>query len=517
MSIDNVAFLDVSKTLAKRNIITYQTNGNDDKGIDAYFEIPTDSKQSGIFLAAQIKGGNSYIKQGNRCYVYDPEKKHIDLWLNFHLPVFLFVYDPDDDKTYWIDLQKYIISNPQQKSKGFSFDFNKEGAELSPESVDELIRYTKSKLSIINNPYSKAEYYYDLFESLSKKYKDETQYTGNISLQKSHIRTWLKQIGVVSLKEGISDVMIDCIFDYYHGLGVLGRLFIDEQVRKIFVFKNRLFIHTLHGRMSFSTQKINFDSCFKYFKNFIVDTGSGTPIARVHDAEILLHSSPPWSEESLSIFFPTKFIELHTLNENGQIPSSVNEMLHNFIHNFMNILVIGGSHSDKNIIISALTAFFSHNESVALVEDRKSIYVKNGNVSNFVANTYDDGKMLNLINKALQLEPDRIIFDIGNFQPFEQNFLPSILNIFSSRKGCIASINLVDSWFRQEITEGFELFSKTYYIDNPLTLNHVDVIITTADNVGYITSIWKKAEGEWKKVYDRPNTLLACDFDTSIP
>ncbi len=60
-----------------------------DYGIDAHVELIDDQKPTGQLLALQIKAGSSYFSEATvEDYVYRPESKHVNYWLNHSLPVF---------------------------------------------------------------------------------------------------------------------------------------------------------------------------------------------------------------------------------------------------------------------------------------------------------------------------------------------------------------------------------------------------------------------------------------------
>ncbi|MCA0207105.1 MAG: DUF4365 domain-containing protein [Proteobacteria bacterium] len=65
-----------------------------DFGIDAQIEIKESAKATGRLIAAQIKAGPSYFKDGNDAeFWHYVSARHRDLWLNHSLPVILILCD----------------------------------------------------------------------------------------------------------------------------------------------------------------------------------------------------------------------------------------------------------------------------------------------------------------------------------------------------------------------------------------------------------------------------------------
>ncbi|NQF14978.1 Flp pilus assembly complex ATPase component TadA [Brevibacillus sp. HB1.3] len=504
MSYSDEAIFAVAKFFSKVGVNFFETRGSNDNGIDVYLEVTLEKNQSGIFFAGQVKGGKSFIKKtGNRCYVYDPSKKHVEHWLNFYLPVFLFVFDPEEDKVFWIDIQKYIMSNPQKNNEGYSFDFSKEGAELTKESALYIVNYAKARANQLTCTVKKAEYEYDLFLEISKKYKNENNYQNELELHKSEIAKWLKEKTISVLNQNITEKMINHIYYYYHGMGVIGALLGDHLVSNIFIEQGRFFVEEKNGeKKMLNTNKFDFDECIRYFERYIVEENRAGQIALKKNIEILINKRPVFSKESINIFIPTEPEPLHKLNESNQIPIEINDLLSTIIKEKKNVLFVGGNHSEKECIISALTSFFGHNEEVALVEDRRRISVKGIESKNFTANSNNRDVMLKQIQKGLILEPDRLIFDIGNFVSYKDSCLPELLGVFGKRKGCFATFPMRADIFDRGLIKGIDMITSRF---ENVTLSSVDVIITVEDlkDKGFINSIWANKKDTWENLHKR--------------
>lgn len=84
-----------------------------DYGIDAHVEIldGDGSYPTGKLLALQIKSGRSFFKEsGSASFVFRPENKHVEYWLNHTMPVLALFYHPDEKKMYWQQVTKETLT-----------------------------------------------------------------------------------------------------------------------------------------------------------------------------------------------------------------------------------------------------------------------------------------------------------------------------------------------------------------------------------------------------------------------
>ncbi|WP_086481890.1 DUF4365 domain-containing protein [Oceanospirillum sanctuarii] len=74
-----------------------------DFGIDGQVDVvDVNGTVTGQTFAVQIKYGKSFFKEENRWgYIYRGELKHINYLLNYPLPVFIMLCDPDSNDVYW--------------------------------------------------------------------------------------------------------------------------------------------------------------------------------------------------------------------------------------------------------------------------------------------------------------------------------------------------------------------------------------------------------------------------------
>lgn len=106
MSIDRVGVSAVAKCIAQMGLI-FREQPTDDYGIDAQIETFDREYASGRLIAVQIKSGDSFFNEiTNDNIIFRGEKKHYDYWMNHSLPVILVLYNPQDDKCYWKEVNE---------------------------------------------------------------------------------------------------------------------------------------------------------------------------------------------------------------------------------------------------------------------------------------------------------------------------------------------------------------------------------------------------------------------------
>jgi hypothetical protein len=93
-----------------------------DWGIDAEVEICDQNRPTGHLLALQIKTGRSYFrrKRGGSIVLYSRNRRHLDYWFDYSLPVFILLHDPDEDVTLWQKVDPVLI---RLTKRGWSLEF----------------------------------------------------------------------------------------------------------------------------------------------------------------------------------------------------------------------------------------------------------------------------------------------------------------------------------------------------------------------------------------------------------
>jgi len=106
----------VAGMLNKMSLVWRET-ANTDVGIDGQIELISDSgSMTGATVAAQIKSGASYFRDGGEFWKYYPADKHKMYWEIYPLPVLLFLHNPDDDQVYWVDTRRQLRSERESTS-----------------------------------------------------------------------------------------------------------------------------------------------------------------------------------------------------------------------------------------------------------------------------------------------------------------------------------------------------------------------------------------------------------------
>jgi hypothetical protein len=74
-----------------------------DFGVDGYIDIVKDGNVTGKSIAVQIKCGNSYISKKSKGGIkYEGKNKHLNYYLNLHIPVILIALNDDFSRVFWV-------------------------------------------------------------------------------------------------------------------------------------------------------------------------------------------------------------------------------------------------------------------------------------------------------------------------------------------------------------------------------------------------------------------------------
>lgn len=104
--IDRTGISEVSKLISQMGLI-FREQPVGDYGIDGQIEIFDGEYANGKLIAVQVKSGKSYFNEiRNSNIIYRGEKKHYDYWINHSLPVILVLYNPEEDKCYWEEVNR---------------------------------------------------------------------------------------------------------------------------------------------------------------------------------------------------------------------------------------------------------------------------------------------------------------------------------------------------------------------------------------------------------------------------
>jgi hypothetical protein len=105
----NTGVFHAAKIVSASNSIFQVVDQQNDIGVDAYIEFTIEESSTGCCIAAQIKSGRSYIKNGH--FTLPAVQSHFEYWRSHTLPVVGIVYDPDSDSARWVDITEYLESS----------------------------------------------------------------------------------------------------------------------------------------------------------------------------------------------------------------------------------------------------------------------------------------------------------------------------------------------------------------------------------------------------------------------
>jgi len=81
-----------------------------DMGIDAQVEIVNNNIPTGQIIAIQVKSGESYFSEQNETsIIYRPDRKHVEYWIKYAIPVIVVLYSPSDDILIWAPVHEDTI------------------------------------------------------------------------------------------------------------------------------------------------------------------------------------------------------------------------------------------------------------------------------------------------------------------------------------------------------------------------------------------------------------------------
>lgn len=93
----------VAWILSEMGLIFRETS-NSDTGVDGQIEVVDEQNYAtSRIMAVQIKSGSSYLYDNGDNWHFYADEAHKNYWRLFPIPVMLIVYNPADDKAYFID------------------------------------------------------------------------------------------------------------------------------------------------------------------------------------------------------------------------------------------------------------------------------------------------------------------------------------------------------------------------------------------------------------------------------
>lgn len=175
-----------------------ETHLEDDFGIDGHFDIILpEGKVTGKSIAFQLKTGISFFKEKNEIgYVFRGEKKHLNYYLNYSLPILIILANPESGEIFWelfdsnkidkapnswkLTIPKNKILNIKSKIKllkcvGPITDYT---SQLENKwKIDKLLKKHNRIIFTVTEDEIKADNYYFLIDAL-----DRIQETGELMI-----------------------------------------------------------------------------------------------------------------------------------------------------------------------------------------------------------------------------------------------------------------------------------------------------------------------------------------------
>lgn len=113
-----------------------------DRGLDIVIEYKDKNGEFYTF-SAQVKSGKSYFNVNNDEISIASDFQHFKYWMNHNLYVVLFVYNPETEKCFWLDLTSYV--NELEDTKNFRIK-SKNIRPLNAETYQDMINYINAKI-----------------------------------------------------------------------------------------------------------------------------------------------------------------------------------------------------------------------------------------------------------------------------------------------------------------------------------------------------------------------------------
>ncbi len=110
---ERIGVYKVASILSEMRLIFRETS-NSDTGVDGLIEeVDDEYHATGRIMAVQIKSGSSYLHDGGDVWHFYIDDAHKNYWRLYPIPVFLLVYNPNDENVYYTDV-KYILNTQER-------------------------------------------------------------------------------------------------------------------------------------------------------------------------------------------------------------------------------------------------------------------------------------------------------------------------------------------------------------------------------------------------------------------
>ena len=231
--------------------------------------------------------------------------------------------------------------------------------------------------------------------------------------------------GLLTLNFKEKKLITTAVFEAIRGLGVLGRIIVDQDVTEIMINGYKDIFIEKEGKL------YNLDSQFEsrreleiIITKFVSRAGRAVnesePIVdfRLEDGSRVNVVMQPVALNGPIVTmrrFPKEAMTVDKLIEFNSITTEVAEVLKQLVKAKFNIFVCGGTGSGKTTFLNALSNFIPSDERIITIEDSAELQIKN--IDNLVQletrNAGADGKGMitirDLIKSALRMRPERIV------------------------------------------------------------------------------------------------------------
>lgn len=128
-------------TLCGRMGHIWRETSSSDVGFDGEIELVIGGHATGLIIKVQSRAGSSYIRNEKQDrFDYYADANELEYWKGATNPVILVLYSPKSKNAYWIDIKKYIETNPDTiSSRPHKIIFNKQANRFTTDSASRLL------------------------------------------------------------------------------------------------------------------------------------------------------------------------------------------------------------------------------------------------------------------------------------------------------------------------------------------------------------------------------------------
>ena len=201
-----------------------------DVGLDAIIEQSEDGNPTGRFIAVQIKTGKGNFQITENKITYYVSNIHYNYWINLEIPIIIVAHFPDNEKTYWLEINKQTLKRTKKKwkleipkyhelsikakkglteilssnsKKSFAFELYK--GKLEPDTIFDIVENVNCISESIENVKNFINILFD-FEEKTNSFNDvlhkqnERGLTTNDLEVKASIKGYARQMNTSSMK-----------------------------------------------------------------------------------------------------------------------------------------------------------------------------------------------------------------------------------------------------------------------------------------------------------------------------